>query len=293
MIRVITDPILHNAILIGLFHPLNQYCRQCLLNYISLNVTALTGTQQEQQLSYNTSHPVRTENIDNHNPTTDNSQAIIQQLGLSNGGVETVTADSAIEDNSVKEKDSADASSNVEVGDKSSSAVENIISDLLVAVEGLVASDSVAQDVISELLGKVEDLVTSDEDDHTAGDPNLPHSVHLTTNHTTTEDNTNKDSVGLNAAVPETNEADGCNPDPAPAVDDDVVAAAAAALAVPDTDGDASTAYIHSLSSYSNTYVPVTVTYIFALVFFYSCEDRGCGGRRALHDRHEPCGYLR
>ena len=47
MIRVVGDPLVHNAVLIGLFHPLNQYCRQSLLNNIALKVQLPTSISND------------------------------------------------------------------------------------------------------------------------------------------------------------------------------------------------------------------------------------------------------
>ena len=63
MIRVITDPLVHNAMLIALFHPLNQYCRQCLLNYISLTVNGQIDTTKPISHSEDTPDERETTNV--------------------------------------------------------------------------------------------------------------------------------------------------------------------------------------------------------------------------------------
>ena len=218
MIRIITDPVLHSAILIGVYHPLNQYSRQCLLNYIALSVKALTDAQHP-------SRPALTDSIDANKVTTEDLESM-QHIEVSNDGssktpvLRLSTVGSAIEDNN-QEPDCAKADSNM----------ENIVYNLLNKVEDLV-SGSVVHEIISKLLDKVEDLVISDESNNIgdgAGDPNLHASIGSEDN--TVEDNADEEKVDLSAVLPEKNEVGICDPDPVAIVVHDVAAA--------DKDGDA------------------------------------------------------
>ena len=128
MIRIITDPVLHSAILIGVYHPLNQYSRQCLLNYIALSVKALTDAQHP-------SRPALTDSIDANKVTTEDLESM-QHIEVSNNGSSNTPVlrlsivGSAIEDNN-QEPDCAKADSNM----------ENTVYNLLNKVEDLVISD--------------------------------------------------------------------------------------------------------------------------------------------------------